>query len=207
MTFEAVATDDKDGSVLVSCSPASGSTFPIGETTVNCSAEDGAGNEAKGSFKVSVTQTKVALDIKPQSCPNPLSTSDSGSYPVAIVGTSDFDVFQIDTTKPIQLEGVSAQALSKGAIKDVATPFTGTITNPPLAEQCTKAGADGSQDLNLKFDAQQLINALKQAKPFTTFTTYKEVRVLKLTAYLKDGTYTTGEDVVVTNTTSTTKRK
>ena len=200
-TFAATASDLVDGDdVEVNCSPASGSTFPAGETTVNCSAKDEAGNEAEGSFKVNVTQTKVALDVKPRTCPNPLSTSDSGSYPVAIVGTSALDVSRIDTARPIRLEGVPAQPLSKGAIKDVATPFAGTIAAPPQAGQCTKAGADDKQDLNLKFDAQQVIKALGQVAN-------KEVRVLRLTAYLKDGTYVTSEDVVVLNTTSTTKRK
>jgi hypothetical protein len=154
-------------------------------------------------FKTYVSEaTNVALDIKPQTCPNALSTSDKGSYPVAIVGSGDLDVSQIvtnDPTKPIKLEGVSAQALSKGAIKDTATPYTGTITNPPQSGQCTKAGADGKQDLNLKFDAQQVVKALGTV-------TNQEARVVKLEAYLKDGTYVIGEDVIVTNTTSTTNR-
>jgi hypothetical protein len=40
--------------VSVTCDPASGSTFPIGETTVDCSATDQAGNQATGSFKVTI---------------------------------------------------------------------------------------------------------------------------------------------------------
>jgi hypothetical protein len=50
----ATATDLVDGSVLVSCSPASGSTFALGTTTVNCSATDAHHNTATGSFTVSV---------------------------------------------------------------------------------------------------------------------------------------------------------
>jgi hypothetical protein len=52
--YTATATDDTDGSVEVTCAPASGSTFPIGTTPVNCSATDQAGNEATGSFEVTV---------------------------------------------------------------------------------------------------------------------------------------------------------
>jgi hypothetical protein len=55
VTYEATAEDDRDGEVPVSCVPASGSLFPVGTTTVNCSAEDDAGNEATGSFTVTVT--------------------------------------------------------------------------------------------------------------------------------------------------------
>ncbi len=54
VTYTATATDDVDGSVPVSCSPASGSTFSIGKTLVNCSATDQAGNRATGSFNVKV---------------------------------------------------------------------------------------------------------------------------------------------------------
>lgn len=55
VTYSASATDLVDGSVPVTCLPASGSTFPIGTTTVNCSAADEAGNSASGSFTVAVT--------------------------------------------------------------------------------------------------------------------------------------------------------
>jgi hypothetical protein len=54
VTYSASATDIVDGSVPINCSPASGSTFSIGTTTVNCSATDDHGNTANGSFTVSV---------------------------------------------------------------------------------------------------------------------------------------------------------
>lgn len=56
-TFTATATDDKDGSVPVTASPASGSTFAIGTTAVNLSASDAAGNTATASFTVTVQDT------------------------------------------------------------------------------------------------------------------------------------------------------
>jgi len=48
------ATDAVSGNVAVTCVPPSGSTFPVGATTVNCSATDGAGNTGHGSFEVEV---------------------------------------------------------------------------------------------------------------------------------------------------------
>jgi Ca2+-binding RTX toxin-like protein len=48
------ATDAVDGSVPVTCTPQSGSTFPIGTTTVTCTATDEAGNRATASFTVTV---------------------------------------------------------------------------------------------------------------------------------------------------------
>jgi hypothetical protein len=49
------ASDAVDSSVTVSCAPASGTTFRIGETTVNCTAPDDASNVGRGSFTVTVT--------------------------------------------------------------------------------------------------------------------------------------------------------
>jgi len=56
VTYTASASDAVAGSPPVSCSPPSGSTFPITTTTVNCSATDGT-NSANGSFTVTVTDT------------------------------------------------------------------------------------------------------------------------------------------------------
>lgn len=59
--YTASATDDTDGSVAVNLSPASGSTFPLGTTTVNASASDAAGNTATGSFTVTVQDTTAPV--------------------------------------------------------------------------------------------------------------------------------------------------
>ncbi|MGI0024880.1 MAG: HYR domain-containing protein, partial [Nitrososphaera sp.] len=57
VTFTATATDIVDGSRPVTCTPSSGSTFPLGTTTVNCSASDTRGNTRTGSFTVTVRET------------------------------------------------------------------------------------------------------------------------------------------------------
>jgi len=54
VSFAATATDIVDVSDPVDCAPASGSTFPVGHTTVTCSSTDTLGNTATGSFDVSV---------------------------------------------------------------------------------------------------------------------------------------------------------
>lgn len=56
VTFETPAATDGQGSVSVSCSPESGSTFPIGTTTVNCTATDSLSRTATCSFAVAVTK-------------------------------------------------------------------------------------------------------------------------------------------------------
>jgi hypothetical protein len=49
--------DDVGGDITISCTPASGSTFPLGETTVECTATDTAGNTGTGSFTVTIQDT------------------------------------------------------------------------------------------------------------------------------------------------------
>lgn len=61
VTYAASATDNS-GSATVVCAPASGSTFPIGVTTVTCTATDAAGNDAAGTFAVTVRGAADQLD-------------------------------------------------------------------------------------------------------------------------------------------------
>jgi hypothetical protein len=73
VTFAATAAD-LSGPTTITCSPASGSTFPIGTTTVGCQARDASGNVSTGSFTVSVKgaaaqitdlqQSVAALDLQ-----------------------------------------------------------------------------------------------------------------------------------------------
>jgi HYR domain len=49
-----VIQDDVGGNITISCDPPSGSVFPIGNTTVECSATDEASNEGTASFTVTV---------------------------------------------------------------------------------------------------------------------------------------------------------
>ena len=53
------ATDNCDPSPTVECSPASGSSFPVGTTTVTCTATDECGNESTTTFDVTVTATNL----------------------------------------------------------------------------------------------------------------------------------------------------
>ncbi|MDQ3909404.1 MAG: HYR domain-containing protein, partial [Thermoproteota archaeon] len=47
-------SDNVGGSITISCNPASGSIFPIGDTTVKCTATDVAGNTGEASITVTI---------------------------------------------------------------------------------------------------------------------------------------------------------
>ncbi|HEX6099062.1 MAG TPA: HYR domain-containing protein [Thermoanaerobaculia bacterium] len=63
VTFTATAVDNIDGPVPVTCSPASGSTFPSGRTKVICTATDAHQNLALGAFFVHTTGGPPRLTV------------------------------------------------------------------------------------------------------------------------------------------------
>jgi len=127
----------------------------------------------------------AAVDIKPQSCPNPLNGKSNGVLPVAVLGTVDFDVSQIDPAS-VRLEGV---APLRWSIEDVATPFE-PFTGKEDRFDCTDYGADGFDDLTLKFQTQEIVAALGPVSK-------GQVLVLTLTGNMLDGPSFEGEDVMV----------
>jgi uncharacterized protein len=58
------ATDNCPG-VVVTCNPPTGSTFPLGTTSVNCTAADTSGNTATCSFRVTVFSLCLVDDSNP----------------------------------------------------------------------------------------------------------------------------------------------
>jgi hypothetical protein len=61
--YSVVARDVVDGRVSARCTPASGSSFPLGDTTVDCAVSDASGNRSSGSFVVRVTRATPDLPV------------------------------------------------------------------------------------------------------------------------------------------------
>ncbi|MEV7952731.1 HYR domain-containing protein [Streptomyces sp. NPDC088252] len=59
VTYTATAQDTTDGTLPVTCTPASGSLFPVGRTTVTCSATDSAGNTGTDTAEIEVLEAPV----------------------------------------------------------------------------------------------------------------------------------------------------
>lgn len=75
VSFTASATDAVDGSVPVVADPVSGSTFPLGTTTVDLGASDSSGNQAFASFSVTVQDTTPPVI----SAPAPITAEATGA--------------------------------------------------------------------------------------------------------------------------------
>jgi hypothetical protein len=128
-----------------------------------------------------IVEITVAIDIKPQSCPNPLNIKSKGVLPAAILGADDFDVTTIDPAS-IRLAGV---APIRSGMEDVSTP-----TDKQDGCECTTEGSDGYTDLTLKFDTQEIVATLGEVAD-------GEELILTLTGELLDGTPIKGEDCIV----------
>ena len=61
VTYSASATDDLDPAPALACTPATGSVFAIGTTTITCDATDAAGNAATASLLVTVLGAPAQL--------------------------------------------------------------------------------------------------------------------------------------------------
>jgi hypothetical protein len=57
VSYAATAVDPLSGVAAVSCLPVSGALFPLGTTSVSCTARDHAGLESRGAFTVTVQDT------------------------------------------------------------------------------------------------------------------------------------------------------
>ena len=128
----------------------------------------------------------IPVDIKPGSCPNPVNVKSKGVIPVAVLGTADFDVTQIDPAS-IRLNGIVAPL--RWSFEDVATPFV-PLVGDEEAQACHELGPDGYMDLGLKFDTQAFVASLGSVNDGDTIPA-----VLK--GFLQDGTEIQGEDVIL----------
>jgi hypothetical protein len=116
VSWKAYATDVVDLLVSVSCTPASGSQFAVGITTVTCKATDRAGNVATGTFTVHVTYDWSGLG----------SPFRSGKATVRAGKTVDVR-FDLDDSGKITPPAIISVGPAGGTLTPVASTTDGTI--------------------------------------------------------------------------------
>ena len=99
VTYTAPSTSDAvDGPGTATCTPASGSQFTVGSTTVTCAAKDAAGNEASPTtFKVNVGSYSWSGFLQPINTPTNMA-----SYSQS--------VFKMGSTVPVKFRLTGANA-------------------------------------------------------------------------------------------------
>lgn len=143
--YTATATDPQDGDLPVTCAPPSGSLFPVGTTTVTCSATDSAGNTGADTARFEVMEPVVPPD-PPTPPPPPPPASDIAvradvSPDRTYVGRPATARFTITNAGPDTATGVVLGATwpKTGESKDRSLPALNRCT---AARPCTIAAGD-----------------------------------------------------------------
>ncbi|HEV7485060.1 MAG TPA: HYR domain-containing protein [Thermoanaerobaculia bacterium] len=135
VTFTATSTDIVDGARPVTCVPSSGSTFPLGTTTVQCTATDTHNNTAHGSFTVVVRDTTPPHIVRIDPTPNPLWPPDHRMVNVSL------SVIAVDAADPAPMSHIVSVTSSQpvnGFLDDNTSPdwiITGALTVQLRAER------------------------------------------------------------------------
>jgi hypothetical protein len=125
------ANDNIDGTIAAICSPGSGSTFGIGQTTVTCNATDAHGNAAvPKSFNVSVVDhTPPAIHV-----PSNISVEATGAAGASV----DYGT-------------VTATDTVDGTIAATCTPSSGTFALGTTTVTCNASDAHGNSATSQSF--------------------------------------------------------
>jgi hypothetical protein len=128
------ATDEDPANPEVTCTPPSGSTFPLGKTPVTCRARDTVGNEAQGSSNVTVRDTTppaiggVPADITEEATGangakvswQPPTATDAVDGSVGVQCSSDSGLTSGDTF-PLGTTQITCEATDRAGTKSIET--------------------------------------------------------------------------------------
>ena len=107
INYPASATDNVDGPLIPTCVPPPGSTFPLGDTSVTCTATDAAGNTGNDTAVMRVVDTTAPTTAcvptnNPSGDNTPGSYNPDGFYELTSTDLVDtaVEVFIADSTNP-----------------------------------------------------------------------------------------------------------
>ena len=138
--FTATAIDAAGGSATVTCSPESGSVFPIGTTTVTCSSRDRYGNVGSSVLTVTVRDTTAPVISGAAPSAAALWPANHAMMPITL-GVSASDA--VDAEPVCSVAGVSSNEPVSGTGQgDLAPDWT--ITGPLALNLRAERAGSGS---------------------------------------------------------------
>jgi len=166
-----LATDNVDTTSAASCTPTSGSTFPIGDTTVTCTKTDTAGNSAiPTTFTVTVNKNPPVLDAIGNKTVNELTNLTFTAHATDVDSTPTYSLTNAPT----------------GATIDSSTgvfSFTPTEAQGPGTYSVTISATDGtstdSEDITITVNE---VNTAPVADAISTSTNEDTAKVITLTS-------------------------
>ena len=137
VTFSVTATDVVDASPTVTTLPPSGSGFPVGVTTVTCTARDASGNQSVVTFTV----TRASLAFEGFLSPIGGADATGGSY------ASPVRTFKLNSTIPVKFTAsCGGVAVTTGVYRIQAVRYTSeTTADTPIDATPTDAATAGDQ--------------------------------------------------------------
>ncbi len=174
-----VEQDEVGGDIEIICTPASGSTFPIGDTTVDCSATDAAGNTGRASFMVTIIPQPdrtapvitVPEDITQEATgPNGAEVSFEVSAEDDVDGTMDVtcdqnsgDTFVIGETVVTctaeDAAGNSAQESFTIEVVDTTSPEVGISADNKKGQSIQNNGNTESKEVRVAFQTTDVVDS------------------------------------------------
>jgi hypothetical protein len=158
------ASDAQDGDLTssVSCAPASGTTFALGETTVNCSVTDAGGLTATGSFKVKVQDTTPAYFTSFPSGTTSLVAADINGAVLGLdgLGIAVADVGGVSEPSTYACDYVAGTVLAIGSTTTIECTATDDIGN-------TSAPSSFDVFVGLNVGTTGFLAPLRMADPFS----------------------------------------
>jgi hypothetical protein len=177
VAFSVSAIDEVDGAVTPVCTPASGTAFPPGMTTVSCTASDSHGNAATKSFGVTVTFAPTGAQC----------LGSPGHVILQPIDLSGSSVFKGGSTVPAKFRVCDANDVSVGPPTVVVDrfrlygTFTGTLSQNVNEELSVESTGPDSNVRWSSADQQWVFNI--NTKGLKTGISY----VYRI--YLSDGTF------------------
>jgi hypothetical protein len=129
VTFTATGNDVEDGAIAAVCAPASGTTFALGTTTVNCTVTDSAGATATGTFDVTVVDTTAP----------------------AIVYSGNAGTYEVSDTVNITCAATDAVGVTSSTCANVGGPATGFLVGANTVTSTATDAAGNSTTASVTF--------------------------------------------------------
>jgi len=135
------AMDAVDGARPVACTPAPGSSFPLGKTTVTCTARDNSQNTATATFTAWV-QVQAPSD---------------GTFFGQPINPDGSSIFKQKSTIPVKFKLTGASAAITNLVAHLSTAKTANGVTGTFVEADSNASPDGGNTFHYDATAGQYV--------------------------------------------------
>jgi hypothetical protein len=162
VNYQTSAKNSTGGPLIPSCAPPSGFVFPVGNTTVTCTAQDKVGNKATQAFTVAVAQltnaTARANNLPPVNIKvNVLVVViDKNQYDLNVISSSNVSNLAFNTEGKQISYVVSGQSGTRGFTevpvgKVLNGPYNVTFDGAPISNFTTRKDDEGITNIRLNY--------------------------------------------------------